>query len=122
MNSPGHAQLMEKLRRGRPVAFSADEAALLGEALRDAMAITLSVDRTLITGEAKVFDDLGLDSIDVFDILEQLGERFEIQVALEEMPNDVVHGGEGATFDHFAERLLNYFRAPPAPRPPPSGP
>lgn len=107
------AQLIAKLKQGRPVAFTADEADHLREALREAMAVTLSVERAKITDDAKVFDDLGLDSIDVFDILDQLGERFEISVALEEMPNEVVHGGESATFRDFAEGLLAYFRSTP---------
>jgi acyl carrier protein len=112
-----NAQLIEKFRRGRPLEFSVEEAAFLREALREAMAVTLAVDKSRISDDALVFDDLGLDSIDVFDIFDQLGERFEIQVALEEMPNEMIHGGERATFGEFAEGLLAYFRMPPSPAP-----
>jgi len=107
------AQLIAKFQQGRPLDFSAEEAAHLRAALREAMAVTLSVDQAKITDDARVFDDLGLDSIDVFDILDQLGERFEITVALEEMPNEVVHGGESATFQDFAQGLLGYFQSAP---------
>ena len=109
--------LIEKFRRGRPLEFSPEEQAFLREALREAMAVTLSVDKAGIRDDARVFDDLGLDSIDVFDILDQLGERFEIQLALEELPNDVIRGGESTTFRDFAEGLLGYFSAPPGPGP-----
>jgi acyl carrier protein len=95
MSQEMQARVIAKLKQGRPVAFSAEEAQHLREALRQAMAVTLSLEPASITDDAKVFDDLGLDSIDVFDILDQLGERFEIAVALEELPNEVIHGGRG---------------------------
>jgi acyl carrier protein len=109
--------MIEKFKQGRPLTFSEEEAAYLREALREAMAVTLAVDRAKVADDARIFDELGLDSIDVFDILDQLGERFEIQVALEELPNDVIHGGESATFRDFAEGLLAYFRTAPKPSP-----
>ena len=112
-------RMIEKFKQGRPLTFSEEEGAYLCEALREALAVTLAVDKAKITDDARVFDELGLDSIDVFDILDQLGERFEIQVALEEMPNDVIRGGESATFRDFAEGLLGYFRT--APKPVPAG-
>lgn len=113
MSEQMNAALLAKFRQGRPIEFSAEEASYLAEALREAMAVTLSVDKAKITDDARVFDDLGLDSIDVFDILDQLGERFEISVALEEMPNEAVHGGANATFRDFAAGLLAYFRSAP---------
>ena len=106
--------LIEKFQQGRPMAFSAEEADHLREALRAAVAVTLSADKAAVADDARVFDDLGMDSIDVFDVLDQLAEEFEVQVALEELPDGLVHGGEGATFDDFAEGILDYFRSQPA--------
>jgi len=106
-------QLIAKLQGKRPLEFTAEEAGLIREALREAMAITLAVPKEKVADDARIFDDLGLDSIDVFDVLDQLGEKFEIQMALEELPNDMVRGGDTGTFVDFAEGILNYFRAAP---------
>ena len=112
-------RLIEKLQGSRPVEFNEEEAGLLREALREAVAVTLSVGKEKVSDDARIFDELGLDSIDVFDVLDQLGEKFEMQVALEDLPNDMIRGGEAATFRDFADGILDYFRAPPkAPAPP----
>jgi acyl carrier protein len=107
--------LIAKLQAGRPVELSGTEADCLVEALRSAVATTLEVPLAEITDESRVFDDLGLDSIDVFDVLDQLSEEFEVPVVLEELPESFLRGNEGATFRRFAEGLLRYFREPPAP-------
>jgi acyl carrier protein len=105
--------LIAKLQAPRPATFTDEEAALIREALREAVAVTLAVGKEQVGDDARIFDDLGLDSIDVFDVLDQLGEKFEIQMALEDLPNDMIRGGENATFRDFAEGILNYFRTPP---------
>ncbi len=112
------ASLIAKLRAGRPVALSAAEEALLVEALRQAVATTLEVPLEEVADDSLVFDDLGLDSIDVFDTLDQLSEQFEVTVAVEELPETVLRGQRQTTFRQFAEGLLRYFRAPPRPTPP----
>ena len=109
--------LIAKLQAGRPVALSAEEAALLVEALRQAVATTLEVPLEQVADDARVFDELGLDSIDVFDTLDQLSAEFEVPVALEELPEGVLRGGGETTFRDFAEGLLGYFREAPRPRP-----
>jgi len=117
-------KLIAKLQGKRPLEFTAEEAGVIREALREAMAVTLAVPREKVGDDARIFDDLGLDSIDVFDVLDQLGEKFEIQMALEELPNDMIRGGENGTFRAFAEGILNYFRSEPpttAPHDPASG-
>jgi acyl carrier protein len=106
-------RLLEKFRGGRPLEFSEEESDYLREELRGAMAVTLAVPKDQIGDDARVFSDLGLDSIDVFDVLDQLGEKFELQVALEELPNDLIRGGATATFRQFADGILDYFRVPP---------
>ncbi|HKI98788.1 MAG TPA: acyl carrier protein [bacterium] len=112
--------LIAKLQAGRPVHLSESEAAYLTEALREAVATTLEVPVAEIADGSLVFDDLGLDSIDVFDVLDQLSEQFEVPVALEELPETFLRGNEGATFRSFAEGLLRYFREAPVPPTPPS--
>ena len=107
--------VIAKLRQGRPVELNEEEAAFLVESLREAMATTLDIPASKVSDDVKVFEELGLDSIDVFDILDQLSQRFEVQVAMEEMPESVLRGGEQATFRSFADGLLAYFRQPPAP-------
>jgi acyl carrier protein len=108
-------QLIAKLQGRRPVEITEGEAEVIRDALREAMAITLAVPKDKVADDARIFDDLGLDSIDVFDVLDQLGEKFEIQMALEELPNDMIRGGENGTFRDFAEGILNYFRTAPRP-------
>jgi acyl carrier protein len=106
--------LVAKLRQPRPVAFTPDEAAFLVETLRQAVATTLELSAAGVSDDARVFDALGMDSVDVFDVLDQMGETFEMQVALEELPESFLRGGGETTFRAFAEGLLDYFRTPPA--------
>ena len=110
-------RIIEKLRQGRPVRLAPAEASHVKGALREALAVTLSRPVTDITDQVRVFDDLALDSIDVFDVLDQLAERFEAQVALEELPEALIRGREGLTFDAFAQGIVDYFAPAPAPRP-----
>ena len=112
------ASLIAKLQAGRPVALSAAEESYLREALRQAVATTLEVPPEEVADDSLVFDDLGLDSIDVFDALDQLSEQFEVTVALEELPETVLRGTQQTTFRQVAEGLLRSFREPP--RPPPA--
>lgn len=105
--------LMEKLKHGRPVDFTAEEEAELTEVLRSAMATTLEIAQEEVRDDARIFDDLGLDSIDVFDILDQLADNYEVEVPLEEMPETFRRGEEGTTFKDFAIALVNFLREPP---------
>lgn len=116
------AAIIAKLQAGRPVQFTGAEAAHLVEALRQAVATTLEVPLERIADDACLFDELGLDSIDVFDVLDQLSETFEVPVVLEELPESFLRGEPGTTFRDFAGGLLRYFREPPSPSPetPPS--
>lgn len=109
--------IVAKLRAGRPVLLSAEESRQVVEALRTAMAVVLECPPQELTDDAKLFDDLALDSIDVFDVLDQLAERFEAQVALEDLPAELIRGKEGLTFRDFAGGILAYFRTPPKTRP-----
>ena len=106
--------LTRKFDQARPIDFTPEESEFLCESLRKAVGIALNKDVAEIADEALIFDDLGLDSIDVFDVLEQLSEEFGAQVALEEIPNDLIYGKEGITFQDFADALLEYFRTAPA--------
>jgi acyl carrier protein len=110
---PEDAALVAKLRAGRPVALAPEESARVVAALREAIGVVLEQPPQQIGDGARLFDDLGLDSIDVFDVLDQLAERFEANVALEDLPADLVRGKEGVTFLDFADGILAYFRTPP---------
>ena len=107
------ATIIEKLRAGRPVILAPEESARVVEALREAVAIVLEKPAQEIADNAQLFDVLGLDSIDVFDVLDQLAERFEASVALEDLPADLIRGKDGLTFKDFAEGILTYFRTSP---------
>lgn len=105
--------LADKLRGGRPVNFSGEEAEMLGEALRGAMATALEISRDEIADEALIFDELGLDSIDMFDVLDQLAEEFDLELELDDLPPDLIYGKEGLRFDQFVQSLLAHLRTPP---------
>ena len=107
------SSLIEKLQKGRPVSFTREEEEVLTESLREAMANTLDLTVEAVPNDAKIFDALGVDSIDAFDILDQLGEKFEVDVPLEELPEDFVRGGENTTFQDFANGLIGFFGTPP---------
>lgn len=111
--TPQDQAIISKLRGGRPVVLDSNESRHVTEALRGAVAVVLECPPEKITDDARLFDELALDSIDVFDILDQIAERFEAQVALEDLPADLIRGKEGLTFRDFAEGILAYFRTPP---------
>ena len=103
--------LPEKLRGGRPVALSEEDAGVLREVLRQAMATTLEVPLEEVADQALVFDDLGLDSIDIFDVLDQLAGEFDVALEPEDLPPDLIYGKEGLSFDQFVESLLSHLRS-----------
>lgn len=107
------SSLIEKLQKGRPVSFTEEEEGALIETLRQAMANTLEASMEEVSNDARIFDTLGVDSIDVFDILDQLAEKFEVDVPLEELPESFVRGGEDTTFLDFANGLIRFFGTPP---------
>lgn len=105
--------LIEKFQKGRPVSFTREEEETLIDSLREAMAKTLEMPAEEVSNDAKIFDVLGVDSIDVFDILDQLAEKFEVDVPLEELPEAFVRGGADTTFLDFANGLIGFFGTPP---------
>ena len=107
------SSLIEKLQKGRPVSFTSEDEETLKNTLREAMANTLEIPVEEVSNDAQIFEVLGLDSIDVFDILDQLAEKFEVDVPLEELPEAFVRGGEETTFLDFANGLIGFFGTPP---------
>lgn len=54
-------------------------------ALKDTLVDKLKVDESTITEEANLFEDLGLDSIDLMTVVMAVEERFNIEVSDEEL-------------------------------------
>ena len=54
------------------------------ERLYKAVASVLDIDESTITPESKFADDLGADSLDVFQIIMGIEEEFDIQIEAEE--------------------------------------
>ncbi len=50
------------------------------EKVRDIIAEELDVDKTEVTEEANILDDLGADSLDVVELVMSLEEAFDIKV------------------------------------------
>lgn len=113
-DDPLQQRISEKLNQGRPVSFTAEEADQFREALREALAVTLDTRPGEIGDDADIFDGLGVDSIDVFDMVDQLITRYEAPIALEELPPELLRGDAGLTFAGFAQGILDYFATPPA--------
>ncbi|HEX2052886.1 MAG TPA: acyl carrier protein [Actinomycetota bacterium] len=65
------------------------------DALKDVLVDRLKVDAGTITEEANLFEDLGLDSIDLMTVVMAVEEKFNIEVADEEL-EDVTTLGQAA--------------------------
>src|SRR2546426_42866 len=57
------------------------------EALREVLVDRLKVEAEAVTPQANLFDDLGLDSIDLMSAVMAIEERFEIEVSDAELEN-----------------------------------
>ena len=57
------------------------------EALREVLVDRLKVEAEAVTPQANLFDDLGLNSIDLMSAVMAIEERFEIEVSDAELEN-----------------------------------
>jgi acyl carrier protein len=64
-------------------------------ALKETLVERLKVDAATITEEANLFEDLGLDSIDLMTVVMAVEEKFSIEVSDEEL-EDVTTLGQAA--------------------------
>ena len=62
------------------------------EKLRDIIVEVLNVDETEVTMESTFIDDLGADSLDVFQIIMGIEEEFDIEIPHEEAEKIVTVG------------------------------
>lgn len=62
------------------------------EKLRDIIVEVLNVDETEVTMESTFIDDLGTDSLDVFQIIMGIEEEFDIEIPNEEAEKIVTVG------------------------------
>ena len=62
------------------------------EKLRDIIVEVLNVDETEVTMESTFIDDLGADSLDVFQIIMGIQEEFDIEIPNEEAEKIVTVG------------------------------
>ena len=62
------------------------------EKLRDIIVEVLNVDETEVTMESTFIDDLGADSLDVFQIIMGIEEDFDIEIPNEEAEKIVTVG------------------------------
>ena len=62
------------------------------EKLRDMIVEVLNVDETEVTMESTFIDDLGADSLDVFQIIMGIEEEFDIEIPNEEAEKIVTVG------------------------------
>ncbi|MDO4855225.1 MAG: acyl carrier protein [Limosilactobacillus gorillae] len=54
------------------------------ETVKDVVVEELDVDKGKVTLDAKIKDDLEADSLDVFEIMNELEDKFDIQLDVEE--------------------------------------
>lgn len=81
----------------------ADRQEVLG-ALKDVLVERLKVDAGTITEDANLFEDLGLDSIDLMTVVMAVEEKFAIEVSDEEL-EDVTTLGQAA--DLLSEKVAS---------------
>lgn len=62
------------------------------EKLRDIIVEVINVDETEVTMESTFIDDLGADSLDVFQIIMGIEEEFDIEIPNEEAEKIVTVG------------------------------
>ena len=62
------------------------------EKLRDIIVEVLNVDETEVTMESTFIDDLGADSLDIFQIIMGIEEAFDIEIPNEEAEKIVTVG------------------------------
>lgn len=62
------------------------------EKLRDIIVEVLNVDETEVTMESTFIDDLGADSLDVFQIIMGIEEEFDIEIPNEEAEKIITVG------------------------------
>lgn len=62
------------------------------EKIRDIIVEVLNVDETEVTMESTFIDDLGADSLDVFQIIMGIEEEFDIEIPNEEAEKIVTVG------------------------------
>lgn len=62
------------------------------EKLRDIIVEVLNVDETEVTMESTFIDDLGADSLDIFQIIMGIEEEFDIEIPNEEAEKIVTVG------------------------------
>ena len=62
------------------------------EKLRDIIVEVLNVDETEVTMESTFIDDLGADSLDVFQIIMGIEEEFDLEIPNEEAEKIVTVG------------------------------
>ncbi len=62
------------------------------EKLRDIIVEVLNVDENVVTMESTFIDDLGADSLDVFQIIMGIEEEFDIEIPNEEAEKIVTVG------------------------------
>jgi len=62
------------------------------EKLKKIIADVLNVDENEITPNTKFVDDLGADSLDVFQIIMGIEEEFDVEIATEDAENIVTVG------------------------------
>lgn len=65
------------------------------EALKEVLVEKLQVEADTVTEDANLFDDLGLDSIDLMTVVMAIEERFDIEVPDDEL-EDVTTIGQAA--------------------------
>lgn len=69
------------------------------ENLKEIIAEQLNVDKSEITESASFKDDLGADSLDLFELVMALEEKFEVEIPSEDLNNIVT-----------VEDVINYLK------------
>lgn len=59
----------------------------MNQKIKEIIAEILSLDVEEISDDASILDDLGADSIAIMEIVMEIEEKFDIEVATEEIPN-----------------------------------
>ncbi|MCM1119102.1 MAG: acyl carrier protein [bacterium] len=73
------------------------------EKIRQLVAEILNIDPAVVTEESSFIEDLGADSLDIFQVIMGVEEAFDIEVSPEEAER-VVTVGDAASLVHSARK------------------
>ena len=79
------------------------------ERMKEMIADQLSVEAEIITEASSFKDDLGADSLDLFELVMALEDEYSVEIPAEDLQNLLTVGDVGRNYDEIIE-TVNYLK------------